>query len=199
MTDLMRRYAFLGTLIVGVSVCVTGQEGGAQPPLAPLGGGVAPQFRIDDARLLASVCVPVDPVMPERLFTPAIRERIRKGEAGTRTFFSVRRDPAAGERWLAVPEARWREAIVGHAPLTLTRCGGTCPFCGKRLSTVSCDLAQTPFVGRTGCCGATVYGREGDMPAGYPARPNHAEVIPHLDGTHVEYRFHVPDGAGNDR
>ena len=199
MTDLMRRYAFLGTLIVGVSVCVTGQEGGAQPPLAPLGGGVAPQFRIDDARLLASVCAPVDPVMPERLFTPAIRERIRKGEAGTRTFFSVRRDPAAGERWLAVPEARWREAIVGHAPLTLTRCGGICPFCGKRLSAVSCDLVQTPFVGRTGCCGATVYGREGDIPADYPARPNHTEVVPHLDGTDVEYRFHVPDGAGNDR
>ncbi len=195
---LAKRGVLLCALTV-VAGCAVQQDGSLRPPGVPAGTGVVPQFCLDDAQLLATVCAPIEPVMPERLFTPAVRQRIRQGEAGGRRFFSVIRDPAAGARWLAVPEARWREMIVAQAPLTLTRCGGTCPFCGKRLSAVRCDIVKSPLIGSTACCKATVYAREADMPADYPARPNHTEVVPHLDGTNVEYRFHVPRGAEDDR
>ncbi|MBT3378613.1 MAG: hypothetical protein HN742_15975 [Lentisphaerae bacterium] len=198
MTDPAKHFVLFFALITA-SGCASRHGGDLRPSSGSPAGDLDPQFCFDDTRLLSTVCAPIKPVMPERLFTPVMQERIREGTAGARRFFSAVRDPVAGSRWLAVPEARWREMIVKHAPLTLTRCGGTCPFCGKRLSRVSCDMIQSPFVGQTACCKATVYGREADMPPDYPAIPNHVEVVPHLDGTDVEYRFHVPVGAESDR
>ncbi|MDD5708061.1 MAG: hypothetical protein PHR35_19250, partial [Kiritimatiellae bacterium] len=57
------------------------------------------------------------------------------------------------------------------------------------------ELIASPFRAKTGCCGATLYEREEDMPQDYPVRPNHTEIVPHLDGTECSYRFFVPPGA----
>ncbi|MDD5706487.1 MAG: hypothetical protein PHR35_11220, partial [Kiritimatiellae bacterium] len=103
-------------------------------------------------------------------------------------------------------EGRWAELIPPYAGCSMQTGGnqlgisGTCPFCGKPYGGTTMDLENVftdPFRARTGCCGATVYEREADMPADYPARPNHTERIPHLDGTTMEYRFFVPPGKEN--
>ena len=154
--------------------------------------------RIDDERLLSTLYAPHHVRMPTRIFTDEVREIIQKGESGP--FFSVvHRDPSRGRRWLAIPEGGWTDIIAPHAALTLTKCGGKCPFCGKSLRQVKCDVIKSPLRGRTGCCGHAVFATEDELPNDYRARSNHTETMPHPDGTDYQYRFHVPGSDEMDR
>ena len=74
MVDLAKRCVLLCALPVAVG-CAAQHNGGLRSPPALAGTAVDPQFRFDDARLLATVCAPIEPVMPKRLFTSAMRER----------------------------------------------------------------------------------------------------------------------------
>ncbi len=147
--------------------------------------------------------------IPEQIFTPEILELM--GQGAPYNFvrmsrgFADRYNMNAG-RYAQISESRWRELISPHTPVSVagiaSRRPGKCPFCGKTFRGLSMELDglfTRPFSAVTGCCGNIVYEREEDMPEDYPARPNHTELIPHLDGTEFDYRFYVAEGREDDR
>ncbi len=153
-----------------------------------------------DRRLLATVFKPYGAQMPEGLLTPGVRRSIGKELDGTREktpLFAIPHHKPSPEarRWIIIPRQQWRDIISPYAPLTVTRCGGPCPFCGKPLPGIRCDIVVDPNRGITLCCGATVYERESDMPGEYPVRPNRALKLPHPNGRIHTYRFHSPNDS----
>jgi len=147
--------------------------------------------------------------MPARIFTPEMVALIKKGKPYNDLFrHTTSADAAQGAaKWYKrIPISRWEELISPFAPISITggvwNRRGKCPFCAKPFE--GCvmsreELVSTPFRAGTRCCGRTVYARVEEMPAEYPAKPNHTERIPHLDGTVHDYAFHVPPGCEDDR
>ncbi|MDD5707916.1 MAG: hypothetical protein PHR35_18515, partial [Kiritimatiellae bacterium] len=142
--------------------------------------------------------------MPPQLYTPEVKERLRKKKGNPLDLTALGGNAGIGERIAReIPPERWTELIPRHAAFTKSGVldnhpRPVCPFCGGAYArprmTVD-ELIASPFRAKTGCCGATLYEREEDMPQDYPVRPNHTEVVPHLDGTECSYRFFVPPGA----
>ncbi|MBN1671745.1 MAG: hypothetical protein JXR37_11960, partial [Kiritimatiellae bacterium] len=137
--------------------------------------------------------------MPERIFPLELAERLRH-KAQYMWFVRGEVHVERVGKWKAVPLERWRELIWDFAPVSCTGCHtrpyqwGRCPFTGKPFGGAHVsedDFVKTPFQARA-AGGNIVYAREADMPPDYPARPNHTEMIPHLDGTERAYRFYVP-------
>jgi len=185
-----------GAMFVMLSLLGTPRAESAPAPEIPA---------INDAQLLKMMSF-ADIKLAPRLFTPELVAAYRRGELPG--LYTVPTGNSALGKQLAaeLPEEKWWELIVPYAAFTnggpFTRSNtGTCPFCGKPYGGIKRhDLEQflkTPFQAKTICCDATVYERETDMPPDYPARPNHTEKIPHLDGTEYEYRFYVPPGTEN--
>ena len=144
--------------------------------------------------------------MPRRIFTPEMLALHKKGKPYSDLFRLSRGWAQGARRYEKIPASRWKEIIPPYSPVSIAgsarRRPGKCPFCGKPFRGCAMDdeaFLATPFQAKTRCCGRVVYEREADMPAGYPARPNHTEPIPHLDGTTCNYRFYVPPGFEKDR
>ncbi|MBC8443231.1 hypothetical protein H8D79_00745, partial [PVC group bacterium] len=147
--------------------------------------------------------------MPARIFTPEMVALIKTGKPYSELFRHTTSTGAAqgASKWYKrIPLSRWEELISPFAPVSVT--GGTwnrrgkCPFCAKPFEGCSMtdeEFFSVPFRAKTRCCGHTVYARVEEMPADYPARPNHTEPIPHLDGTVHDYAFYVPPGCEEDR
>ncbi len=172
---------------------VSGALGAAEGPALPA---------IDNQKILENMTA-AGFKLPERIFTPTLIEAYRKN-AAPGVLLLESGSSERGKRWLNIPEARWREMISPLAPITM--CGGEnfargdCPFCRKPFfasQMTESEFLNTPFQIKTACCGATIFAREADMPPDYTARPNHTELVTHLDGTVVEYRFFVPPAFKN--
>jgi len=147
--------------------------------------------------------------MPDRIFTPEMIALIKKGKPYTEVFRHTTGKSgaqAAPNLYEQIPVSQWKELISPFAPVSMTGAGrnrtGMCPFCGKPFPGCSMrgeEFISSPFQAKTACCGTTVYARKEDMPPDYPAKPNHTEPIPHLDGTVYNYDFYVPPGKQDDR
>lgn len=166
-----------------------------------LHGATAP-LPIDDAGLLRQMPgAGIQYQLPARVFPPALVDKLRGPDAVYRKFL-YRSVPAQAGRWTAIPPERWRELISDFAPASIEGNTGNpdtmgrSPFTGKLFAGAEMtpeDFVSRPFQAREAGTTFVIYAREEDMPADYPARPNHTEKIPHLDGTLHEYRFYVPD------
>jgi len=145
--------------------------------------------------------------IPERIFTPEMIALIKKGKPYRDLFRFSTTNAKASDWYEKIPISKWKELISPFAPVSIAGSGfvkkkGKCPFCGKLFEGCSMNLEEffsTPFQAKTRCCGKIVYARKEDMPADYPAKPNHTEAIPHLDGTMYNYEFYVPPGSEEDR
>ena len=138
--------------------------------------------------------------LPARVFPPELVEKLRSG--GVYVKFLYRSFAQNAHKWTEIPADRWKALISDFAPVSVQGNGGNvhtmgrCPFTGKlfRGATMTDDeFRDTPFQAKVKGAAHIIYAREEDLPADYPARPNHTEQIPHLDGTTHAYRFYVPD------
>jgi hypothetical protein len=143
-----------------------------------------------------------DVVMPDRIFTDEVYGiALSYQSSGERHPFFVATQFGKlprSKRWVELPLGVWTEMISDYAPVTVEEIGGKCPFCKKTFRGLEVDL-DTPTVGVTRCCGEKVYSRVEDMPADYPIRPNHSEVVTHPDGRSRAYEYFVPEGAMQNR
>ncbi|MDD5708051.1 MAG: hypothetical protein PHR35_19200, partial [Kiritimatiellae bacterium] len=153
---------------------------------------------IADESLHRSMVIP-QVRMPPRLYTPEIKEGLRK-RVNPLELAALGGHAGIGERIAReIPFERWMDLIPRHTAFTKSGFPANsprpvCPFCGgayERPRMTVDELIASPFRAKTGCCGATLYEREEDMPPDYPGRPNHTEIVPHLDGTECSYRFFV--------
>jgi hypothetical protein len=155
---------------------------------------------VDNASLQKQMPGGIEYRLPDRVFPPDLVEKLR-AEAVYRKFL-YRSIPANAPKWTSIPLARWSELISDFAPVSIEgntgnpRTMGNSPFTGKMfrgLAMTEEEFIQQPFQAREAGTDFIIYAREADMPADYPARPNHTEKIPHLDGTLHDYRFFVPE------
>ena len=146
--------------------------------------------------------------MPDRIFTPEMIALIKKGKPYSDLCRHTTTDWGEHRGLERIPTSRWQELISPFAPVSASGGSfgsnrrGVCPFCGKPFEGCSMseeEFVSSPFQAKTRCCGHTVFAREKDMPPDYPAKPNHTQAIPHLDGTLHDYRFYVPPGSEEDR
>ena len=164
-------------------------------------GAIFPFFSIfgkglvNDKAVMKSIYGPVKIKMPKRIFSPEIKKLLKAGKLkNAKRFFSYG-NPENGKKWLTVPDSQWEKIISPIAPVTARYSKGKCPFCGKAFGGVATDILNNPFQGKSRCCGNTVYAREKDMPANYPAKPNYTLKVPHLNEKTINYRFYVPKGS----
>jgi hypothetical protein len=155
---------------------------------------------VNDASLQDQMPGGISYTLPPRVFSPELIEKLRS-EAVYRKFL-YRSIPSQAAKWTSIPLESWGELISDFAPVSVEgntgnpRTTGNSPFTGRMFRGVQMsheDFLQTPFQAREAGTDHVIYAREADMPADYPARPNHTEKIPHLDGTLHEYRFFVPE------
>lgn len=141
--------------------------------------------------------------IPPRLYTEEVKKLLAKRKNPLSLVAGTGRADVGKRVTKEIPLERWKELIPPYAAFTMagvpsnTPCP-VCPFCGKdykqpQQMTVD-ELISNPFQAKTGCCGAIIYEREEDMPDDYPVKPNHTEMITHLDGKKYPYRFYVPPG-----
>ena len=137
--------------------------------------------------------------MPKRLHTPEMLKLLRKKGVYYKLLYPAREYRA--KKWTAIPLNRWQELISDFAPVSMSgnsgniRTCGKSPFTGKYFNAEKMsddDFINNPFQIKEKNTEHIIYGREKDMPANYKFKPNHTEMIPHLDGTKHKYRFYVP-------
>jgi hypothetical protein len=177
-------------LPVAAAILAAGERAGAAP------------LPIDDASLVRQMPgAGIEYRLPERVFPPDLVARLRGEDAVYRKFL-YRSIPQDAPKWTGIPLERWRDLISEIAPVSCEgntgnlSTMGLSPFTGKLFSGAEMSDAEflnTPFQCREAGTEFVIYEREADMPADYPARPNHTERIPHLDGSLHEYRFFVAE------
>jgi len=170
-------------------------------PVASLIAQETRAIQVNDASLMRQMPgAGIEYRLPPRVFPPELVAKLRSG--GVYVKFLYRSFAQNAHKWTEIPTERWRDLISDFAPVSVQGNGGNvrtmgrCPFTGKlfRGATMTDDeFRDSPFQARIKGSPHIIYAREEDMPADYPARPNHTELIPHLDGTTHAYRFYVPD------
>jgi hypothetical protein len=172
--------------------------------LAAIHGAIAApaSLHFDDASLVKQMPgAGIEYRLPPRVFPPELIAKLRGPETVYRKFM-YRSIPQDAPKWTGIPLERWQQMICAFAPVSVEgntgnlNTMGLSPFTGKMFG--GCEMSDeeflnTPFQCRESGTDFVIYAREADMPADYPARPNHTEKIPHLDGTLYEYRFFVPE------
>jgi len=190
-----RNYTVLERTVLGGGILMTASLVGSR------GWAESSLLRIDDASLLRQMPgVGVEYRLPKRVFPPELVEKLRS-EAVYRKFL-YRSFADHADQWTGIPLERWQELISDFAPVSIEGNTGNpytmgiSPFTGQLFRGASMsdvEFHSNPFQCREAGTDSVIYSREEDMPADYPARPNHTENIPHLDGTLHPYRFYVPE------
>ncbi|MBT5607242.1 MAG: hypothetical protein HN742_32135 [Lentisphaerae bacterium] len=156
---------------------------------------------VSDARLLTTLCQPLDTKLAVHYFTPAVQAAFRReasvprGPSGRPVrwpfFHGVYRAGVRAPSGYDLAADAWEAALPDGPPAAYA---GPCPFCGDPFAGVDANMDPT-HTGRTRCCKRTIYSHARGIPAADPVQPDASVTVPLRDGRTVVYPAYANAGG----